>query len=728
MRRIILSLICAVTICTANAEINLSKSRIIVDKTSKLDLKGANILASFIKEVTDKDISILPSDTKLKDGDIVIGVANAIKDTTLIEDGFAVKTIDGKVRVISAERGNGAIYGVFDILEKFFGLRYWSYKGYDIPKSRDMILSEDIDYISNPAFIYRQTQSYGTKDENYKYFHRLEEPRELFAENMWVHTFARLIPSSIYGESNPEYFALINGERRPGTQSQLCLTNEDVYELMVQKLDSIFKLDPTKSVISVSQNDGNYTNCTCEKCKAVDEEEGALSGSIIRFINRLAERFPNKEISTLAYTYSVAPPKYVRPLDNVNIMLCDIDCMRQLPLTETPSGREFVEAIEEWSKISNNIFVWDYGINFDNSVSPFPNFHILQSNIQLFHKNSASRLFEQVNGYKGADFSELRGYMLAKLMWNPYIDADKLLEEFVCGYYRDAAPYIYQYLKLQQGGLVTSGLNLWIYDSPVSHKNGFLNQPMIAEYNRLFDRAEEAVKEDSIALNRVRLSRLTLQYSELEIARTLQNQDADILREKLNLFRERTKEFDIRTLNERSNHPQDYCDDYVERYLPSTEINLAKGATIEWITPPSGGYGKDAETILTDGLFGGTSFVESWVGWEGIDAQFILNLGEVKEINSISTDFLHQLGQWVFFPKGVKYEVSTDGVNFTPYGECYKPENRSVKVLFTDFTVTAKPCSAQYIRIFIDGVKDCPWWHYGIGHAGWFFLDEITVK
>lgn len=43
--------------------------------------------------------------------------------------------------------------------------------------------------------------------------------------------------------------------------------------------------------MSVSQNDGNYTNCTCDACKAIDDYEGALSGSIITFLNKLAARF-----------------------------------------------------------------------------------------------------------------------------------------------------------------------------------------------------------------------------------------------------------------------------------------------------------------------------------------------------------------------------------------------------------------------------------------------------
>ena len=72
-----------------------------------------------------------------------------------------------------------------------------------------------------------------------------------------------------------------------------------------------------------------------------------------------------------------------------------------------------MKALEGWSAISDNIFVWDYGINFDNYISPFPNFHILQANMQLFKKNNVNMHFSQIAGSKGGDFSELRSYVVA---------------------------------------------------------------------------------------------------------------------------------------------------------------------------------------------------------------------------------------------------------------------------------------------------------------------------
>ena len=292
-----------------------------------------------------------------------------------------------------------------------------------------------------------------SSDPLYRLWFRLEEPKEEFAGGMWVHTFNRILPSDRFGESHPEYYSFINGKRRPGNASQWCLTNPEVLEAAAAQIDSIFRANPGQTMISVSQNDGNFTNCHCPACEQVDQEEGALSGNFIRFMNKLAERFPDKQFSTLAYLFTMHPPKHVKPLPNVNIMLCDIDCKREVPLTDNASGRDFVKALEGWSRISDTIFVWDYGINFDNYLAPFPNFHVLQKNIQLFKKNHVTMHFSQIASSRGGDFAEMRTYMVSKLMWNPYLDCDSLMQSFMQGYYGPAARYLYQYEKMLEGAL-----------------------------------------------------------------------------------------------------------------------------------------------------------------------------------------------------------------------------------------------------------------------------------
>lgn len=709
----------------ASAQLTLVKdgkavSRIVLSEKNDINHQAADLLQDFVQRISGASLPIVEG--KAKAGDVIIGG----KSTEAGEDGFTICTEQNQLRITSGG-DKGSIYGVVTLLEKYMGVSYYAYKAYTLTPSKTITLPE-IHLSETPAFRYRQSFSYGCDDPIYKMWFRLEEPDEVFIDNMWVHTFDRLMPSDVYGKEHPEYYSYINGEHRPGNHSQWCLTNPDVYNFVVQKLDSIFKANPDKKLISVSQNDGNNTFCTCENCRKVYEEEGSPAGAYIRFMNKLAERFPDKEISTLAYLFTMHPPKKVKPLPNVNIMLCDIDCKREVPLTDNASGREFVEALEGWSAISDNIFVWDYGINFDNMVSCFPNFHVLQKNIQLFKKNHATMHFAQVNGTKGTDFSEMRAYMIGKLMWDPYQNADSLMRSFMTGYYGAAAPYLYQYQKIMQGGLLASGIDLWIYDSPVSHKNGMLNDRLCKTYDELFDQAEAAVASDTTLLNRVQLSRLSLIYSELEIARTKTNQDVAKVRQQLDYFRQQCRKFGIKSLNERNNAPEDYCDLYEKRFLPQAEKSKALGAKVIWLQKTGERYQQMAETALTDGLFGGTTFVESWVGWEGVDGSFILDLGEEKEFSTVEADFLHQLGQWILLPKKVTYSISTGNQTYQPFGSFSFAEDRDPQVKFVGGKVTSdKPVKARYIKVEVDAIGMCPAWHYGVGHPAWFFMDEVTV-
>ncbi|MDR1583756.1 MAG: DUF4838 domain-containing protein [Prevotellaceae bacterium] len=715
---------------TVLVEKGKSKGRIMITTQNVVDSKAAVLLQDFVQRISGARLAIVRDGTPQK-GDVVIGngtTNHVVVTKGLTEDGFRIINRDGILRIVSGG-GQGTVYGVVTLLERFMGVGYWGEHEYSITPAKTITLP-DIDRAENPAFRYRQSQNYAMfTDSIYTLWHRLESPVEVFAGGYWVHTFDKLLPSEKYGAEHPEYYSYFNGRRHPGKASQWCLSNPEVLEIVTEKLDSIFKAHPGKSIISVSQNDGNYTNCQCEHCKAIDEHEGALSGSVIHFMNKLADRFPDKEISTLAYLYTMKPPKHVRPRPNVNIMLCSIDSDREVSLTENASGREFTEALQGWSRLSDNIFVWDYGINFDNYLVPFPNFHILGDNIRLFKSNHVTMHFSQIASIRGGDFAEMRTWLVSKLMWDAHADTDSLISVFLHGYYGAAAPYLYRYIKIMEGALLGSGQRLWIYDSPVSHKHGMFKPELMRRYNALFDEAEAAVSRDSALLARVQRSRLPLQYTELDIARTSHDMNVEDILQKLARFEERAKRFNVRAINERNNSPLEYCALYRKRYLPNQEKNLALGAKITYLTPPTGKYAELGKTALTDGLYGGATFGESWVGWEGVDGAFVVDLGAPQEFTTIQTDFLHQLGAWILLPTNVTYAVSTDGETFNVIGSFDHPEDREAPVKFVPITCHSKtPVKARYIKVAVTGTKVCPPWHYGVGHPCWFFIDEVVVK
>ena len=137
---------------------------------------------------------------------------------------------------------------------------------------------------------------------------------------------------------------------------------------------------------------------------------------------------------------------------------------------------------------------------------------------------------------------------------------------------------------------------------------------------------------------------------------------------------------------------------------------------------------KIAGKAITDGLYGGTTYVESWVGWEGKDAEFVIDLGSEKSFNTIETDFLHQLGAWILLHKGGRYTISSDGKNYTDFGAFSFEEDRDISVKFVPGKVEkTSNVKARYIKVFIETIGTCPNWHYGVGYPAWFFIDEVNV-
>ncbi|MDR0995017.1 MAG: DUF4838 domain-containing protein, partial [Tannerella sp.] len=697
-------------------------SRIVTDKRDSLDYEAARLLQGMVRRITRARPLILDKDAALRPGDVLIGnfqlPQSGIDTAGIKTDGFLLSTTDGYVRILHGE-GKGSLYGVVTLLENYFGVHYYAAGALSLHRSSEMLVPCGIHHLENPSFSYRQTQTYSMKDPLYTIWQRLETPREVFASGLWVHTFNRLLPASVYGKAHPEYYALVNGKRRPGASAQWCLTNPHVFDIVAARLDSIFKANPGMKIISVSQND-SQTHCQCDACRAIDEREGSPSGTIIYFLNKLAKRFPDKEFSTLAYLYSVAPPKHLKPLPNVNIMLCDINCMRELPLTETASGRQFVHDLEGWSAISHNIFVWDYGINFDNYVSPFPNFQDLQPNMQLFKKNGATMHFSQIGGTKGGDFSELRSYLVAKLMWNVNLNVDSLTRDFLNGYYGEgAAPYLYRYLKLREGALIGSGKPLWIYDTPVTHKDGMLKPALMERYKQLFDQAEAA--SSGVYLERVREARLPIMYAELEIARTRPITDPAALKAKLALFRQRAAECGVSSLNERRNTVEEYCKLYTQRNLSHTRKSLALNCPVRFTLPADSPYYKIEDKALTDGLYGGATFNESWVGWVGRDAEFVIDLGSKKQVQTVEGDFLQSLGAWILLPKSMScsYAVAdtAQAASWHPMGTTPIPEDRSPEVKYVPVSVSLpQSVEARYLKVHVKTIGLCPPWHYGVGY------------
>ncbi|HEY5917040.1 MAG TPA: DUF4838 domain-containing protein [Chryseolinea sp.] len=723
-----------------------SRYRIVLPSSPTLhETKASEVLQKYLLEISGAALPIVSTRDVRSRYEIVLGQNERLDElnlnlnlNSLKEDGFIIRTDSARL-IIAGGNERGTLYGVYTFLENYLNCRMYTPAVKVIPR-KDKIALSNINDTQIPAIGFRDTHYRVTWDEEYINWHKLDHDAngERTDWGMWVHTFNELVPPDVFYAEHPEYFAMVKGKRIP---TQLCLTNPDVLNVTVQNLRRKIAQNPTALYWSVSQND-NRDYCTCEKCKAIDDREGSPSGSIISFVNLVADQFPDKMISTLAYEYGRHAPRTLRPRSNVNIMLCSIEAYRDKPITQDSKSADFVKDVEDWGKISRDIIVWDYVIQFNNLISPFPNLHVLKPNIQFFASHGVNAMFEQGNREVGGEFAELRAYLISKLLWNPEANVDTLMNDFLRGYYGPAAKPIRQYIDEMRDALIQSRQPLRIFGTPNEAATSYLTPGLIQRYEVLFDQAENAVADSAEVLERVRIARLPLEFAIMEQAKKTFTGDRGVfekvngewkvrtaIRSKIDPFTDLCIRQGVTLVKEWSTSPEEYRTAMYRLFSQGMNEHLAYGKKVTFVSPQATTLPATAPKMLTDGIRGSHDYDYNWLSFTGQDLEVIVDLEEMKTVHRIESAY-YQYGFWLrLFPKRVEYYVSTDGNNFEQVGSVentlpidqYGGQQR-------DFISEFAPKSGRYIKVKAYTIGNTPEWHPGAGRPANMLIDEIVVE
>ena len=484
---------------------------------------AAQELAYFLQQETGAKFEIVNSPAAGKAG-LLVGPEAAklslpdFSTEGLGADGIVIRT-DGNNLIMAGGNPRGTLYAVYTFLEDQLGCRWWSSTESTIPKKSTIKVGNlNIRYV--PKLEYRESFWFDAFDGDWAvrnkcngHAERLDAKRGgKHVYEGFVHTFYPLIPPEKYFKDHPEWFSEING-KRTYEHAQLCLTNEEMRKELVKNLKDRLRNNPAATIASVSQNDW-HGNCQCANCAAIEKEEDSPAGLMLRFLNAVAadieQEFGQVAVSTLAYQYTRKPPKITKPRHNVIVQLCSIECSFCKPLSDE-RNKAFRDDIIGWSKICDRLYIWDYTTNFRHYVMPHPNLRVLGPNVKFFSDHNVKGIFEQ-GAYQsyGAEMAELRAWVLAKLLWNPNLDGQKLIGGFIDGYYGPAAPHIREYLKVTHDAVEASGDWLGCFSA---HTAKFLSfETLNKGWEHLKD-AEAAVQNDPNLLFRIQVAQLPVIYT-----------------------------------------------------------------------------------------------------------------------------------------------------------------------------------------------------------------------
>jgi uncharacterized protein DUF4838/glycosyl hydrolase family 67 len=431
------------------------------------------------------------------------------------DEELLIQAAEGQL-LLAGGRPRGALYAVYEYLHRL-GVRWYTPKDTVIPKTRTIPLPDE-SYRYAPPVIVRQMVM-GNKADMAWLARNRQSSKTIwtplgpayggtYAEGPDMHTFSRLIkkPTLI---QHPDWLSEINGKRElpVGSTWGLCLSNTDVRRYIIARTLDWARKNPLKTAIWVGQNDGSQY-CTCKECQAFYDAHGGVPSSlVVQLLNELcdalAEERPDAVVKTLAYGWSIAPPEGMELRESAVIMFCAAGRSYSLPIEADPACAPLRDAMAKWRTIAKHIDVYLYTPTNDY-WSPSPHTYALARNITWCSEHGAERLYAQVSGWSdwyGSESVHLRSWAYARLMWNPDLDMQDLIDDFVYGYYGPAAEAVAEAIRLVHTDVLDED------GEPRKHHDnalvpGYVKPQSMRAINKLFEKTYAAL-DDEVYRNRL---------------------------------------------------------------------------------------------------------------------------------------------------------------------------------------------------------------------------------
>lgn len=240
------------------------------------------------------------------------------------------------------------------------------------------------------------------------------------------HSHIHAIPPGKYFSSHPEYFALKKGKRivTNPENPEYCLSNPEVQKLLYAEL--LRKADSGYDLVQLSQSDGFFSGCECENCAKLYQVSGISEKLWILHRDmalKLQKDRSGKRVSIVSYGPTRNGPKTLSEFpDNTVIELCPFP----------PFSKKFMEPWRNYRVPGGfTVYLYNWGYYHYEGFTPKRTFRYLADQARALRE-------EKIQGIYRCGFGELFGlegpayYLWGKMLNNPALDPDALLEKY-CG-------------------------------------------------------------------------------------------------------------------------------------------------------------------------------------------------------------------------------------------------------------------------------------------------------
>ena len=264
---------------------------------------------------------------------------------------------------------------------------------------------------------------------------------------------------------HPEYFALVNGKRVMG--HQICISNPEVQRLVADSIITRLKANKDVGQFTFGMVDTPIGWCECAGCKAYDNNDkradfNEVSTRFYMAVNAVAKlvyaKYPNADLRTWAYSAYRLIPHNVKVDPRLKLQytthgrcwghqLDDPDCVKNVKI---------YNHMKEWRKFHPTVmYTYEYFFcshgyytciedTLDRTLKLYKKHNITGWKEQAYFEDSKFVREEQTRpDLYPSNWQML--YLTGKLLWDPDLDAKKVVDEAESLYYGKTYPVMKKY-------------------------------------------------------------------------------------------------------------------------------------------------------------------------------------------------------------------------------------------------------------------------------------------
>jgi len=268
------------------------------------------------------------------------------------------------------------------------------------------------------------------------------------------HNCLATVPPTTYFKTHPEYYALLNGQRRD--DKQLCTSNPDVVRLSIEHINEYFDKNPRAMSYSLCPDD-NADFCECPNCTALDtgkkDKEGRsiVTDRVITYANAVArgiqQKHPGRSISTYAYLNYSTPPEREQIDTHVNIVFtASVYCSGHgIGDPACPSRRTMKEDLTGWTRRSRHVYVYEYDPTPFNAELPWPMYGTHTRSMPIYREMGIQGFTHECHDSWATLFPDM--YVAARMMWDAGQSGDALMDDLCARFFGPAGPFMRTYYR-----------------------------------------------------------------------------------------------------------------------------------------------------------------------------------------------------------------------------------------------------------------------------------------